>query len=84
MNASCIASLAVGLGIAASVLALDGCAQQKPAYTPAEVKACAAIEADYVEAVYEACHDKFAFDECPDVPKLKADRLFKQKAEGCR
>jgi hypothetical protein len=32
-----------------------GCSQSKPAYSPAQAKACAAIEAEYMSRVLAAC-----------------------------
>jgi hypothetical protein len=76
-------ALVLGLGIGAHLVACGGSAV-KPAYSPAQAKACAAIEARYAEAVTEACYGKYAFDDCPDVPALKVHRLAEQKDSGCR
>jgi len=67
------------------LLLVAGCAGPgKPAYSPAEVKACAAEQARYFDAVIAACYDRYSFEACPDVPALKAEHKTRQEAAGCR
>lgn len=77
-------ALAASLVLAGGINLLGaGCSQSKPAYTPAEAKACAAIEAEYMSRVLAACPD-VTYEDCAAVKLLKADRAAEQVKAGCR
>lgn len=72
----------LGVGVCAALLL--GCSQGQSPYTTEEVKSCAAEQARYLDELVEACYGKFAFDDCPAVPGIKAEHRKRQEAAGCR